>query len=99
MTASKDILHALFQAALAAAQPDGKFDGLLPDKPIGRTIVIGAGKAAASMAMAFEAAWTGAGRGSLSGLVVTRYGHRAATRWIEVVEAGHPVPDQSGEAA
>lgn len=99
MNASKDILYALFQAALAAAQPDGKFDGLLPDKPAGRTIVIGAGKAAASMARAFEKAWVAAGHGALSGLVITRYGHKVATRWIEVVEAAHPVPDHAGEAA
>jgi hydroxypyruvate reductase len=57
--------------------------------------VIGAGKGAAAMAQAVEANW----QGELSGLVVTRYGHGAPTRRIEVVEAAHPVPDAAGAAA
>jgi hydroxypyruvate reductase len=57
--------------------------------------VIGAGKASAEMARALETHW----QGPLSGLVVTRYGHGAATRWIEIVEASHPVPDQAGADA
>ena len=64
----------------------------LPDPPKGRTIVVGAGKAAASMARAFEADW---GR-PCEGLVVTRYGHSVSTRHIEVVEAAHPIPDEAG---
>ena len=56
--------------------------------------MVGAGKAAASMAQAFEAAW-----GACEGLVVTRYGHGAPTRHIDVVEAAHPVPDQAGAEA
>ncbi|MBX3540184.1 MAG: glycerate kinase [Chelatococcus sp.] len=91
----KAILRALFDAALAAAYPDGKFAGRLPEPPKGRTIVIGAGKGAARMAAAFEAEWPGA----CEGLVVTRYGHGMATRAIEVVEAAHPVPDEAGMAA
>ncbi|MGB3028019.1 glycerate kinase type-2 family protein [Paradevosia shaoguanensis] len=90
----KQILHELFHAALNAATPEGKFGGILPHPPKGRTIVIGAGKAAASMARAFEDAW---GR-PCEGLVVTRYGHSAPTRHVEVVEAGHPVPDDAGMA-
>ncbi len=89
------ILKALFQAALAAALPDGRFAPLLPAPPRGRTIVIGAGKAAARMAQAFEVEW---GR-PCEGLVVTRYGHACPTRRIEVVEAAHPVPDAAGLAA
>ncbi|MFI5011174.1 MAG: glycerate kinase [Hyphomicrobiales bacterium] len=85
----------MFEAALAAAQPDGKFEGRLPPPPKGRTIVIGAGKAAASMARAFERAWPH----PCEGLVVTRYGHGAPTRHVEVVEAAHPVPDAAGEKA
>jgi hydroxypyruvate reductase len=54
--------------------------------------VLGAGKAAASMAAAVEAHWPG----PLEGLVVTRYGHGAPTSRIEVVEASHPVPDAAG---
>jgi hydroxypyruvate reductase len=61
-------------------------------------LVIGAGKAAASMAAAVEDSWRGPLE-QLSGLVVTRYGHGAPTRRIEVVEAAHPVPDTAGRAA
>jgi glycerate 2-kinase len=68
-----------------------------PAPPAGRTVVVGAGKAAASMAAAVEAHWP-ADR-ALSGLVVTRYGHGAACSRIEVVEASHPVPDAAGAAA
>lgn len=88
------VLRALLDAAIAAAQPAGKFDGRLPDRPKGRTIVIGAGKASSAMAGAFEAAY-----GPCEGLVVTRYGHRTPTRHIEIVEAAHPVPDAAGLAA
>ncbi|KFG67576.1 glycerate kinase [Microvirga sp. BSC39] len=90
-----EILRALFDAALNAALPEGKFDGWLPPKPQGRTIVLGAGKASARMARAFEEAWTRAG-GTCEGLVVTRYGHAAPTRFVEIVEASHPVPDEAG---
>jgi glycerate-2-kinase len=91
----RQILDALFQAALDAARPAGKFAGRLPDPPSGRTIVVGAGKAAASMAQAFEAEWPH----PVEGIVVTRYGHSANTRSIEVVEASHPVPDAAGQQA
>ncbi|MGO4526152.1 glycerate kinase [Microvirga sp. 2MCAF35] len=90
-----EILKALFDAALKAALPDGQFDGCLPPRPRGRTIVLGAGKASARMAAAFEEAWTRAG-GTCEGLVVTRYGHAVPTRSIEIVEAAHPVPDEAG---
>ncbi|QRM34167.1 glycerate kinase [Microvirga sp. VF16] len=82
------ILRSLFEAAL----PDGKFAANLPNRPRGRTIVLGAGKASARMAQAFEAAWPH----PCEGVVVTRYGHSAPTRRIKVVEASHPVPDQAG---
>jgi glycerate 2-kinase len=96
MTSDEKILRELFAAASAAAGPDGKFSARLPPVPKGRTIVIGAGKAAGSMARAFEAEWAR----PCEGLVVTRYGHAAPTRHIEVVEAAHPVPDEAGlEAA
>ncbi|MBV9567243.1 MAG: glycerate kinase [Hyphomicrobiales bacterium] len=85
----------MFEAALAAARPERQFEGRLPTPPKGRTIVIGAGKAAASMARAFEDAWPY----PCEGLVVTRYGHGAPTRHVEVVEAAHPVPDAAGERA
>lgn len=89
------ILRALFDAALNAALPDGKFEGRLPPKPKGRTIVLGAGKASARMAAAFEDAWAKAG-GACEGLVVTRYDHAVPTRSVEIVEAAHPVPDEAG---
>ncbi|KQP80298.1 glycerate kinase [Methylobacterium sp. Leaf117] len=90
-----DLLRQLFAAAVAAADPAVSLARHLPEPPRGRTVVVGAGKAAASMAQAVEAAW----QGDISGLVVTRYGHGAPTKRIEVVEAAHPVPDAAGEAA
>ena len=89
------LLRALFDAAVDAAQPDTCVPSHLPPPPKGRTIVLGAGKAAAAMAVAVEAHWTG----PLEGLVVTRYGHGEPCRAIEVVEAAHPVPDAAGLAA
>ena len=85
----------MFDAAIAAALPDKSLPAYLPKPPKGRTIVVGCGKAAASMAKAVEDHW----RGEISGLVVTRYGHHAPTRKIEVVEAAHPVPDLAGREA
>ncbi|TNC14505.1 glycerate kinase [Methylobacterium terricola] len=95
MTEPGDLLRRLFAAAVAAADPAVSLAKALPEPPRGRTIVVGAGKAAASMARAVETAWPG----ELSGLVVTRYGHGAPTTRIEVVEASHPVPDAAGEIA
>jgi glycerate 2-kinase len=98
MPTDTEILHALFAAALGAALPDGKFAGRLPPRPKGRTIVLGAGKASARMAAAFEEAWMGTGA-ACEGLVVTRYGHAVPTTRIEIVEAAHPVPDEAGMSA
>lgn len=86
-----------FQAAIAAADPLKIVAEHLPSAPKGRTLVVGAGKAAASMAAAVEKAWP-ADR-ALDGLVVTRYAHGLPTSRIQVVEAGHPVPDDAGEKA
>lgn len=94
MIDDRSILHALWDAAVAAALPDGKFEGRLPPRPRGRTVVLGAGKASARMAQAFEDAW-----GPCEGLVVTRYGHAVPTRHVTVVEAAHPVPDEAGADA
>ena len=91
----KLFLRSLFDAAIAAAQPEKTLSAALPAKPKGRTLVIGAGKASAEMARALEAHWDG----PLEGLVVTRYGHGAETRHIAIVEASHPVPDQAGADA
>lgn len=91
----RDILEELFNHAVAAAQPALAVRANLPPRPAGRTLVIGAGKASAQMAKAFEEAWDG----PLDGLVVTRYGYAAPCRRIEIVEAAHPVPDAAGYLA
>lgn len=95
MTEPRTILLDLFQAALAAADPARVLPGFLPAPPKGRTIVVGAGKAAASMAKAVEEHWDG----PLEGLVVTRYDHAVACERIEIIEAAHPVPDAAGREA
>ena len=96
MTPRKLLLES-FRAAVAAADPLEIVPAHLPRPPRDLTLVVGAGKAAASMAAAVERHWP---KGApLEGLVITRYGHCLPTRRIRVVEAGHPVPDEQGEAA
>ncbi len=92
MSSKTRFLRELFDVAVAAASPSERLPAFLPEAPRGRTVVIGAGKAAASMAQTTEQHWHGA----LTGLVVTRYGHAAKCRRIEVLEAAHPVPDSTG---
>ena len=95
------LLRDLFDAAVAAVDPARCLPAWLPalaDLPKGRTLVIGAGKAAAAMARTVEEHWRG-DPAQLSGLVVTRYGHGAPTQRIEVVEASHPAPDAAGQLA
>ncbi len=89
------LLRAMFDAAVAAAQPALCLPPHLPPPPSGRTIVIGAGKASAAMARALEDHWPG----PLEGLVVTRYGYEVPCERIEIVQAAHPVPDAAGLAA
>jgi hydroxypyruvate reductase len=91
----RQLLRAMFDAAVGAASPKLRIPAHLPPPPKGKTIVVGAGKASAAMAKAIEDAWPG----PLSGLVVTRYGHAVPCQRIEVVEASHPVPDESGHRA
>jgi glycerate 2-kinase len=88
----KPFFTALFEAAVAAADPKRTIAKFLPAKPKGRTIIIGAGKGSAQMAQAFEQAWDG----QLEGVVVTRYGYGTPCERIEVLEAAHPVPDEAG---
>ena len=88
----REFLEALFQECVKAADPLHCLAPFLPPKPQGRIIVLGAGKAAASMAKAVENAWGS----DVEGLVVTRYEHGLALDHIEVVEAAHPVPDAAG---
>jgi glycerate 2-kinase len=90
------LLRDMFAAALRAADPMQVLPAALPAKPAGRCVVVGAGKAAARMAQAVEATWPDV---PLSGVVVTRYGHSAPNKHIEVLEAGHPVPDANSETA
>lgn len=84
-------LRSLFDRAVEVADPMRSLAGFLPEKPKGRVLVIGAGKASARMAEAVEAAW-----GPCQGLVITRYGYGRPCQGIEIVEAAHPVPDQAG---
>ena len=93
----RELLIASFRAALAAADPAAIVPRNLPAPPKGRTVVVGAGKAAATMSRAVEEHWPN--DKPLEGLVITRYGHGVATRRIRVVEAGHPVPDDKGVGA
>ncbi|HET9474839.1 MAG TPA: glycerate kinase [Steroidobacteraceae bacterium] len=93
----RELLLGSFRAALAAADPLKIVPGHLPEPPRGRTLVVGAGKAAAAMALAVEQHWPA--NALLDGLVITRYQHGLLTNRVTVIEAGHPVPDQSGEKA
>ncbi|CAG2142953.1 glycerate kinase [Ralstonia mannitolilytica] len=95
---ARALLLESYAAAVGAADPLKIVAGFLPPPhAAGKTLVVGAGKAAASMALAVEQAY--AGRAQLEGLVVTRYAHGLPTERIRVIEAGHPVPDEAGEQA
>src|SRR5438067_13696594 len=95
MNSPRELLRAMFDAAIAVAQPSQCLPPHLPPPPKGRTIVIGAGKASAAMARALEDNWPG----PLEGLVVTRYGYEVPCARIEIAQAAHPVPDEAGVAA
>lgn len=94
-TEKRIFLKRLFAAAVDTALPRFCIPLHLPSPPRGRTVVVGAGKAAAAMAKAVEDHWFG----DLSGMVVTRYDHGMACRRIQVLEAGHPIPDEAGQRA
>ncbi len=91
----RELLRGLFEAAVAATDPAKVLPPHLPSPPPGRTLVLAAGKAAASMARAVEQSWPG----EIEGIAVTRYGHGVGCDRIEVVEAGHPLPDAAGQGA
>lgn len=91
----RQFLQALFASAVSACAAAGRIASRLPPAPPGRTVAVGAGKAAAAMAAEVERHW----RGDLSGLVAVPYGHGVPLRRIELVEAAHPVPDRAGAAA
>lgn len=92
---ARAFLAGLFDAAVAAADPERALAAHLPSRPEGRTVVVGAGKGAAQLAAAFERLWGD----PVEGVVVTRYGYACATRHVRVLEAAHPVPDAAGLAA
>lgn len=94
-TADRDFLIDLFNAAVKAADPKAALRPLLPPRPKGRTVVVGAGKGAAQMASAFEELWGD----PVEGVVVTRYGYATPCRHVRVLEAAHPVPDKAGLVA
>ena len=101
-TDPRRFLEHLYQVAVARALPLHNTAAYLPPPPKGRTLVLGAGKAAGAMAHAVEAFWPK--DAPLSGLVVTRYGHLpprppGLPQRIEVLQAAHPVPDAAGLAA
>ncbi len=91
----RSLLRGLFEAAVATAEPAKVIPPHLPSPPPGRTLVLAAGKAAASMARAVEQSWPN----DVEGIAVTRYGHGVDCERIEVVEAGHPLPDEAGQGA
>ena len=91
-TDPRSLLRAMFDAAVASAQPAAVVPAHLPAPPRGRLIVIGAGKASGAMARAVEDNY----KGPLEGLVITRYGYAVPCERIEIVEAAHPVPDEAG---
>lgn len=86
------LLVSLFNAAVEAANPEHCLRPFLPEVPLGRTVVVGAGKGSAQLARALERIWPG----KLEGAVVTRYGYAVSCDQIEVLEASHPVPDSAG---
>lgn len=93
-------LRQLAESTVAAVHPASLLPDQFPAPPAGRTVVVGAGKAAAAMAKALEEAWLARyPQAALSGLVVTRYGHAETCQRIEVLEASHPMPDELGEQA
>ena len=94
---TKKILINSFKAGLDAVKPENIIKSKLPSPPKGRTFVIGAGKAAASMAKAVETNWPK--NAPLSGSVITRYKHSLKTRKIKIYESGHPMPDTAGMTA
>jgi hydroxypyruvate reductase len=95
MSNNSALLRRLFETAVAAVTPQACMTDVVNKLPDGKIVVIGAGKAAASMAAEIEKHKSG----ELSGLVIVPYGHAAACEHIEVVEAAHPVPDSSGVVA
>jgi glycerate 2-kinase len=94
--AARTFLRQLLDAAVASANPLKVLPTHLPERPVGRCIVVGAGKASAAMAAALEQAWPDV---PMTGVVVTRYGHSVPTSKVTIIEASHPVPDDNSQLA
>jgi glycerate 2-kinase len=98
-TLSRDLLQSLFQAAIGAARPSACLPPNLPEPPPGRLVILAAGKGAGAMTETAEAHYLARlGADRLAGVAVTRHGYGRPTRIVEMVEAGHPVPDEAGLA-
>lgn len=95
-TRARESLNRIFNAAIDSAAPGPAVLNNLPAKPAGRCVVVGAGKASAAMAAALDRAWEDV---ELSGVVSTRYGHAVPAGRIDIIEAGHPIPDSASEEA
>jgi hydroxypyruvate reductase len=103
MRKQESILKNAFAAAVAVADPQIIVPQHLAKifslgcEPKGRCVVVGAGKASASMASALESyAQSHWPEIDIEGIVLTRYGHNSPTSHLQIIEAGHPVPDQAG---
>ncbi|MBW2562105.1 MAG: glycerate-2-kinase family protein, partial [Deltaproteobacteria bacterium] len=100
-------IRAIFDAGLKAADPGEAIRrsvGLDGDRltvgdreydlgAFDRVMVVGAGKAAASMAAALEGIL---GPRITEGIITTKYGHGCALKGVSITEAGHPIPDEAG---
>ena len=85
-------LAELFHLAIAASTPKQGMKAHLPSPPKGRTIVVGAGKAAGEMAEALEELWPH----PMEGVVVSRHGAKGNLKRLKFLTASHPVPDAAG---
>jgi glycerate 2-kinase len=91
----RQLLTELFQVAVKAGHPLDAMRECLPNKPKGRVVVVGAGKASAQMAECLEELWDG----PIEGIVVGRHGSSATLKKLRYITASHPVPDAAGLAA
>jgi glycerate 2-kinase len=100
MDPSRAFLAELYRTAVAAAHPASCLAPHLPDAPpAGRLIILAAGKAAGAMAQVAEAHYLDrVPAARLAGVAVTRRGYGRPARIVEVMEAGHPVPDAASLA-
>jgi len=102
MQDARAFLDSLFTTAVAAAHPAAFLPRLLPEAPTGRVVLLAAGKAAGSMAEVAERIYLderGLSPERLAGIAVARHGYGRPTRIVEMIEAGHPIPDAAGLAA